>query len=165
MLLLCPESFNLAAACILRGMKKTILIALVAFTVFCTTGCPKKKSKNVSDNPVPSVAVNITLYPGDPLNFKLQAIGGWMYTAGGINGIIVYHKSDQEFVAMERTSSHLPDNPKARVSVMSDNFTLIDSVSGSRWRIFDGSVVKGPAEWGLRLYGTVYDGNAVKIVN
>ena len=125
----------------------------------------KKKSTNASENPVPSVPVNLTVYPNDPLNFKLQAIGGWIYINGGINGIILYHKSPQEFIAIERTSSYLPDNPSAKVVVMSDNFTCRDTISDSRWQIIDGTVTKGPAQWGLRLYGTTFDGNVLKIKN
>jgi hypothetical protein len=128
--------------------------------------CRKKEPPvSVADHPVPSVPVQITIYPNDPLYFKLQAIGGWMYVDGGINGIVVYRKSEQEFVAVERTSSYLPDNPEARVKVMSDNFTLRDTISDSRWRIFDGTVTQGPAEWALRLYGTSYNGNSLRIVN
>lgn len=142
-------------------MNKLLIVFLALLLVL---GC-KKKNKKAADNPVPSVPVQVTLYPNDPLNFKIQAIGGWMYQPGGINGIIVYRKSDQEFVAIERSSSYLPGNSKAAVRVLSNNFTLQDSVSGSEWRIFDGSVTKGPAEWGLRLYGTNYNGDALRITN
>ena len=141
-------------------MKKIVLITLVFFTLFYSC---KKKSTNASENPVPSVPVNLTVYPNDPLNFKLQAIGGWIYINGGINGIILYHKSPQEFIAIERTSSYLPDNPSAKVVVMSDNFTCRDTISDSRWQIIDGTVTKGPAQWGLRLYGTTFDGKVLKI--
>lgn len=143
-------------------MKKIVLITLVFFTLFYSC---KKKSTNASENPVPSVPVNLTVYPNDPLNFKLQAIGGWIYISGGINGIILYHKSQQEFIAIERTSSYLPDNPSAKVVVLSDNFTCRDTISDSRWQIIDGTVTKGPAQWGLRLYGTTFDGNVLKIKN
>jgi hypothetical protein len=143
-------------------LKKIVLIALVFFTLFYSC---KKKSTNASENPVPSVPVNLTVYPNDPLNFKLQAIGGWIYINGGINGIILYHKSQQEFIAIERTSSYLPNNPSAKVVVMSDNFTCQDTISDSRWQIIDGTVTKGPAQWGLRLYGTTFDGNVLKIKN
>ncbi len=135
------------------------------FILFAVSACPKKKAKNVNDNPVPYVPVDITVYPNDPLNFKIQSIGGWLYYNGGFNGIVIYRKSDQEFVALERTSSQFPDNAKARVYVLPNNFTLRDSISGSEWRIFDGSVTQGPAQWGLRLYGTTYDGNALRIRN
>jgi len=143
-------------------LKKIVLITLVFFTLFYSC---KKKSTNASENPIPSVPVNLTVYPNDPLNFKLQAIGGWIYINGGINGIILYHKSQQEFIAIERTSSYLPDNPSAKVVVMSDNFTCRDTISDSRWQIIDGTVTKGPSQWGLRLYGTTFDGNVLKIKN
>jgi hypothetical protein len=136
-------------------LKKVIILVLF----FAVIACKKKTTQNVSQNPVPSIPVNITIYPNDPLNFKIQSIGGWNYIDGGLNGIILYRKSQEEFVAIERTSSYLPDNATARVKVMSDNFTLRDSVSDSRWRMFDGSVTQGPAQWSLRLYGTSYNTN------
>lgn len=142
---------------------KTQLLLLTAISILLFS-C-KKKAKDNADHPVPSVPVQLTIYPGDPVNFKLQAIGGWMYFNGGINGVVIYRKSDQEFVALERSSSQLPNNPKAAVQVQSNNFTLRDTISGSEWRIVDGSVTKGPAEWPLRLYGTSFDGNTLRVIN
>lgn len=145
-------------------MRFLLLIATSAIMAF--GACKKKKpAESVKDHPVPSVPVEINVFPNDPINFKLQNPGGWIYVEGGINGIVLYRKSEEEFVAVERTSSHLPDDPKAKAWVMSDNFNLRDTVSGSRWRIFDGTVVEGPAEWPLRLYGTSYNGTSVRIVN
>ena len=111
------------------------------------------------------VPIYIKIDSNDPLNLAIQGIGGWMYVSGGLNGIIVYRKSEQEFVALERTSSSLPGNAKARAVVSGDNFTLRDTISGSKWQIIDGAVISGPAQWALRLYGTSYDGNALRIVN
>jgi hypothetical protein len=144
-----------------RGLLIIITIFLVSFA------CNKKKNapQNTAEHPVPYVAVDLTVYPNDPLNFSIQAIGGWKYINGGLNGIIVYRKSQQEFVALERTSAYLPDNAGAKVKVLSDNFTCRDTVSGSEWQIIDGTVTKGPAEWPLRLYGTNYDGNVLRIKN
>lgn len=146
-------------------MKPVWGIAVVLVLLLSLGASCKKKAKKTSDNPVPNVSVDISMYPNDPLNYKIQSIGGWMYVSGGINGIVLYRKSDQEFIALERTSPHLPDNANAKAYVMADNFTLRDSISGSRWRIFDGSVTEGPTQWGLRLYGTVYDGNILRIRN
>jgi hypothetical protein len=145
-------------------MRKALLLII---TIFMLGGCHKKnqQSQPAANNPVPSTPVSITLYPNDPLNFKIQAIGGWMYYSGGINGIIIYRKSEQEFIALERTSSYLPDNANAKVKVQNDNFTCKDSISGSKWQIIDGTVIAGPATWGLRLYGTTFDGNVLKIRN
>ena len=140
---------------------------IIFFSLFSLIACKQKTNQNVSTNPVPSIPVNITLYPNDPFNIKIQSIGGWKYYDGGINGIIIYRKSLEEFIAIERTSSYLPDNSAAKVKVMSDNFTLRDTVSDSQWRIFDGSVIKDPAQWPLRLYGTSYNTNngTLKISN
>ncbi len=146
-----------------RFYKSKILILLIALSII---SCNKKaKNQPVNNHPVPYVPVDISIYPNDPLHFTLQAIGGWKYIDGGVNGVVVYRKSEDEFVALERTSSYHPDRAAARVQVMKDNFTLTDTISGSRWRIFDGTVVQGPAEWSLRLYGCSYDGNLLKIRN
>jgi hypothetical protein len=139
------------------------LLALVL--VFFFSNCKKKEPVPVAQNPVPSVPVNISIYPNDPLYFKVQAIGGWMYLDGGINGIVLYRKTEQEFVALERSSTKSPSDAKSRVLVQSDNFTLKDTVSASTWSILDGSVMKGPAVWPLRKYGSTYDGNLLKIIN
>lgn len=127
--------------------------------------CKKNEPKVVQQHPVPSVPVNLTIYPNDPLNFDIQAIGGWMYFTGGVNGIVIYRKSEQEFVALERTSTKNPSDAKSRVLVLNDNFTLHDTISDSKWRLLDGAVIQGPAEWPLRTYRTSYDGNLLKVIN
>jgi hypothetical protein len=146
---------------ILQCIKFHAVLALIFFSI---VSC-EKETKSANDNPVPSVPVNISIYPNDPSYFNVQAIGGWMYIPGGINGIVLYRKSQEEFMAIERTSSYLPDNPKAAVLVQKDNFTLRDTISGSEWRMLDVIVMKTPAQWPLRLYGTSYNGNTLVIRN
>jgi hypothetical protein len=139
--------------------KISILSLLMIVTFF--SDC-KKKSQTVQDN-IAYQTVNITLYPNDPLYFKLQTAGGWVYIGGGVNGIIVYRKTatntPTDFVAIERTSTSLPDNPDAKVKVQPDNFTLKDTISGSKWQIFDGGLISGSATQNLRLYNAIFDGN------
>lgn len=130
-------------------------------------GACKKKNK-VVDDPIPYQTVNFTIYPGDPMYFKLQVAGGWMYVNGGVNGIIIYRKavnSGADFVALERTSTYLPNDSYALAKVRSNNFTCRDTVSGSEWQIVDGVVIQGPATLPLRQYRTYYDGNALRITN
>jgi hypothetical protein len=136
---------------------------LVVFLLFLVFSC--KKEESVTNHPVPSVPLSLRVYPNDPLNFKIQAIGGWMYFPGGLRGLIIYRKSTEEFVVIERTSSQLPEDDKAIAQVSSDNFTLRDTISDSSWRIVDGGVIKGPAGWPLRLYANNYDGNTLFINN
>lgn len=143
--------------------RRVLVIITFSLALLC---CRKKdQSQQQSNNPVPSIPVELTIYPNDPLNFSLQGIGGWKYFNGGINGIIIYRKSQQEFVAIERTSSYLPNDAGAKVKVLNDNFTLKDTVSGSKWQIFDGTVIGGPAQWPLRLYATNFDGSTLFIRN
>jgi hypothetical protein len=127
--------------------------------------CKRNKTQPLVNHPVPSVPVNVTIYPNDPLNFRIQAIGGWIYFNAGINGIIIYRKSNEEFIALERTSPHLPNDTAARVYVTKDNFSLLDTVSRSRWQIIDGAIIKEPTQWPLRLYGTSFNGNVLRIIN
>lgn len=144
---------------------KTVLKFCFAFTLLLLFQCKKDEPHVVKQHPVPSVPVNLTIYPNDPLNFDIQAIGGWMYFSGGVNGIVVYRKSEQEFVALERSSTKNPSDVKSRVIVLNDNFTLHDTISDSKWRLMDGAVTQGPAEWPLRTYRTSYDGNLLKVIN
>ena len=135
----------------------TNLKKIVILFLFIISAASFKKQTINSSNPVASVTVNLIVYPDNPLNFRLQSIGGWAYFDGGINGIVIYRKSQEEFIALERTSSYLPNNINARVKVMSDNFTLQDTISNSRWRLFDGEVIQGPAQWPLRIYATNFN--------
>lgn len=148
---------------VIYKMRQFLYSLLVVFIIF---SCNKKSTNtNNNNHPVPSIPVQITLYPNDVSNFKIQAIGGWMYVSGGINGIILYRKSQEEFVALERTSPQLPNNAAALAKVQINNFALRDTVSDSQWRIYDGAIIKGPTTWPLRQYGTTYDGNVLRIIN
>lgn len=118
-----------------------------------------KKTNTVQDN-VPYQPVNVVIYPNDPLYFKIQVVGGWVYVNGGVNGIIVYRQSQtgaNDFIAIERTSTYLPNDAGAKVKVQSDNFTLKDTVSNSTWQINNGAVLTGPASLPLRQYSAIYD--------
>jgi hypothetical protein len=148
-----------------RKISILILPIFLVLFAFC-----KKKNTKVEDN-IAYQTVNVTIYPNDPLYFKLQTAGGWVYyDNAGVNGIIIYRKtttnSSADFVAIERTSTALPNDPDARVKVQADNFTLKDTISGSKWQIVDGAVMTGPAIQNLRLYNAVYDGiNTLTIRN
>src|SRR3954467_15365363 len=102
-------------------MTRLVLI-IITFCVILSS-CKKSAppTQSVQSNPVPYIPVDISMYPGDPLNFTIQAIGGWKYINGGINGIILYRKSQEEFIAIERTSSYYPNNAYAKVKVQTDN--------------------------------------------
>ena len=118
-------------------------IKIISAVVICllAVAC-KKKAKQTQDNNVPYVPINLTIYPNDPLNFKIQTPGGWMYFNGGVSGLIVYRKTTTDFVCLDRTSTFDPNTLAARVQVQSDAFTCKDTLSGSKWQIVDGAVMQ-----------------------
>lgn len=141
--------------CLTKYPKIIIFCFLFVFTLL--SSCKKKNT--IQDN-IAYQTVNVTIYPNDPLNFKLQVVGGWIYYNAGVNGLIIYRKTNvgaNDFVALERTSTYYPDDANAKVKVQSNNFTLKDTISNSEWQIIDGAVTKGPATLPLRQYYTNFD--------
>jgi hypothetical protein len=122
--------------------------------------------KDKAPYPIPNVPVNILINLNLPSYQPLNAPGGWVYVDGGSKGIVVYRNFD-EFVALDRHSTYLPEEPCAIVYVDSVNyFNLNDSCSASVYSILDGTVIKGPAKWGLKQYQTSWDGQySVHIYN
>lgn len=112
-----------------------------------------------NDDAIPNVAVNEYIDLNLPSYFPLNAVNGWIYYNAGVKGIIVFRKSPTEFIATERTCSFDPNTSAAVVEVESNNIIGIDSICGSRYSLFDGSVVNGPATRALQHYKTEYLAN------
>lgn len=138
----------------------------VSFSVFITifgvtffTACKK-------DSGTPECGyVNYTIYTSEPTFINLNAIGGWTYIGGGCKGIIVYRRSQDEFLAYERTCTFDPDNNCPGVSVDGNNINMTDTCCGSQFQIFDGNVTKGPASRMLQQYRTTFDGSVLQVFN
>jgi len=108
--------------------------------------------------PIPNVPVNVTLNLDLPSYQTLNTSGGYAYVNGGSRGIVVYRNFD-EFVALDRHSTYDSQNPGAIVHVNPDNFfELIDTLSGSKYSIMSGVVIKEPAKFGLKRYQAYWDG-------
>lgn len=108
--------------------------------------------------PIPDVPVNISINLDLPSYQALNAPGGYVYVNGGSRGIVVYRNFD-DFVALDRHSTYNSTDPCAIVSVNPANqFELIDTCSGAIYSIMNGTVVDGPAKWGLKNYTTNWNG-------
>ena len=128
--------------------------------IIVDAGC-KKSSNSCS---IPNVLVDIHIYTTDPAFFKLNAIGGWVYITGGVHGIIVYHQNVDTYMAYDRNCTYQPSNATAVVQVdTSTNITAIDKSCGSKFGIYDGSVIQGPAACGLKQYSTSLNGSDLHI--
>jgi len=136
--------------------RSTIFISLL---VLLTFGCKREKQDTI-----PNVYVDIYLYSYDPNFISLNAVGGWVYITGGVKGLIIYRRSQNEFMAYERNSPYEPSQGCA-VTVDQSNVLIDDKCSASQFLITDGSVTKGPATLPLKQYKTTWDGSVIHIFN
>lgn len=123
--------------------------------------------KNKNDEVIPKVYVDIFLYLDQPDNVVLNTVNNWKYQSGGNLGIIIFRKSQNEFVALERTCTYNHSGTYKAVSVQSNNISATDTTCGSTFQITDGSVTHGPASRSLVQYHTEYDAsnNTLRIYN
>jgi len=119
--------------------------------------CSKDKSNDVAQN-----YVDVYLYLNEPSNVALNAVGGYVYVNAGTKGIIVYRRAQNEFTALERNCTYDPGAACSIVEVTT-GITAIDSCCSSRFSIYDGSVINGPATEPLFQYNTSFDGNILRI--
>lgn len=138
--------------------RRTVQIfALIAFLLLVSC-------RDRNNGRVPDVPVNITINIALPEFFDLTVPTGSVYITGGSRGIIVYRKSETEFVAIERHSTYLPENECA-VVINDDGLILEDPCSGSQWIITDGTLVEGPASMPLVTYDTQFSNPILYITN
>lgn len=157
--------------------RKNIILNLVLFIGLIamanlSVGC------NEDENTLPLAPVNITIDPNSTIYQELNVVGGWLYLGqeDGVDppsrGLIVHRLTTDQFVAFERTPPYKPDScctPSgtncARLTV-GDNYPfIVDTCTGSRYLIIDGSVVESPSNMPLGTYFTEYYGELLYIHN
>ncbi len=142
-------------------MKHLIKIATLLFLIWTFNSC-KKDSTN---NSVPNTAVDIYLYANNPSFINISTVGGWVYITGGVRGILLYRKSTNEIMAYDRNCTYQSSQTCATVVVDNTNIIAKDTCCGSRFSIYDGSVLQNPAVMPLKAYNTTFDGNTLHIYN
>lgn len=139
-------------------MTKRVLFLLLFPALLCTCG------KN--QQYVPDTYVNLTVYVNDPQNSAISIIGGWKYYSGGYRGLLIYHKSQSEFVAYDRACPYKVEDSNAQVYVdTSNNVILKDNSCGSQFLLSDGKPISGEAVVPLKQYRVVYDGTTLQVTN
>ena len=115
---------------------------------------------------IPYAYVDFTIDLNDPQFHELKNISGYVYLTGGVNGIIVYRKSTDEFTAFERTCPH---DPKCGKVYVNESLSAVDTVCcGSEFSLLiDGGIMKGESKFPLRQYTTTYSSNlkSLRITN
>lgn len=153
--------------------KATILVILLL--LIAVFACKKKSTtQSTNNNCVYTNAsgqqVNFTLLAGSAQFFPLNVTGGYTYVNGygyQQKGILVYRVNQNQFVAFDRNCTYDGCNgAQTLVKVQTSNTTTCkDSICGSVFNTFDGSVLTGPAGVPLYQYHTTWDGNQLHIYN
>ena len=153
-------------------MNRLFKISVVFVLGVLVFSCKKNtNNQNVQSNctisKAISVPVNFSILNGSGQFFPLTSPGGYIYVSNvGISGIFIYRKSANEFLAFERSCTKDGcDNAKSKVWFQSSLGALKDSICGSSFSYFDGSVQTGPAVIPLYLYHTNWDGNSLHVYN
>lgn len=124
----------------------------------------KKVNQN---NPVPSIAFDMTIDITLPSYSNLMGVGGFAYINGGSRGIVAYRRAIDEIIAFDR---HSPMDPEGTcflpLFTTVDNFLVLkDTCSTATYSLLDGSPISG-SEYGLRQYQTQFNGsNQLRIFN
>lgn len=138
-------------------MLKKIFFILVSLPLFY--------SCNNDNTEIPDVMVDEWVYINNPSNIKLQSPGGWVYTQGGIKGIILYRVSIDKFKAYERSCPHISPNSCSFLDVEKDITTRCDC-DDKEFLLATGEPING-APSSMKEYRTYYDplNETVHIVN
>lgn len=140
-------------------MIRIFFFLVVFFGLSCT--------KNTNLNPVPSIPFDVTIHLELPSFSTLQGIGGTCYYDNcGAQGIVIYRKSMDEFVAFDRQSPASQTKCVFPLTMDVQNMLqLNDSCTGAKFSLYDGSIVSG-STFGLRQYQTQWNGsNLLRIYN
>lgn len=148
-----------------RKKNLSILSFIILFSLLFQVSCKKSDSQDNSQNEFPVVPVNFSLNPNSTEYIRLNQINGWEYLTGGYRGIIVYRKSQTEFMAYDRACPYDWSNTSARLTVDASGTTASCPACKSKYILIDGTPYEGVSRYPLRQYQTNYDGNLLYIYN
>jgi len=140
-------------------MKNTILFILL---ILLFTSC---SSNDIDDNSLlPKIPVNEEIFLNNPQFIDLQVVGGWAYTQGGINGIIVYHSGINRYTAWERSAPHYTPQACSKMTVK-NGIVMFCSCDKSEFNILNGAPLTDGVKYPARQYRAVLVGNTLQITN
>jgi hypothetical protein len=139
-------------------MKSSVIFLSIIFLISC-------KSTRQEENPeLPYVSINTEINLNDMRNQALTRDGGYIYTNGGLKGLIIYREDAGNYYAFERNCPYQPSNACAFVKVDISNLYMKDTCCKSFFD-FRGNPTGGPATIGLKKYYTELQGNRLRILN
>jgi nitrite reductase/ring-hydroxylating ferredoxin subunit len=114
---------------------------------------------------VPDVFVNYLVPINDPSISALNSPGGAVVINGhGVAGLIIYRRSDGQYMAYDRCSTVNPEQ-KCAINLDDPNLTATDPCSGAKFSMYDGSPVKAPAKRSLKQYNVSINNSYLQVIN
>ena len=140
------------------NMKKIFFFAAIVLSLGCTNNV-------VDTNCFPFITVNETINLDLPQFIDLQVPGGWAYTSGGLQGLIVYNLNGVQFKAFDRLCPGQNLSSCSQMTVES-NLRIICSCDGSEFNILNGA----PLTEGSTCFANEYlvdnvNGSLLRITN
>jgi len=135
-------------------MLKQIVRITFILLLITTLSCCKR-----SEDRVPMVFVDFSLSLNLPEFSSLAVQNGWIEVSGGSRGIIIYRRSQDEFVAFDRHCTYKVSEG-CRIDVDTETgITANCPCCNSVFSIYDGIPVSGTATVTLLDYRTGYNAN------
>ena len=129
----------------------TLILFLLGMNFLCS--CSNEIS---SVSPVPDVnvreEVSLNSVAAQPLKVR---DGNYILISGGINGIIVYRKTADVYLAFERKSPYKMEDPCGVITVPSSQFYLEDTCHKCTFN-WEGRPTGGPCQSVLKQYTVQY---------
>jgi nitrite reductase/ring-hydroxylating ferredoxin subunit len=122
--------------------------------LFLSIGCKKSElNKNF-----PNVPVNLTIYLSTYPYTQLNSIGNHVYVSNaGYRGIVIYRKSLDEFAAFDRGCPYDPTVTGSLLEADGSGLIMADAKCGSKFSLYDGSIVNGPSTSPMKAYHVDYN--------
>lgn len=114
---------------------------------------------------IPYVPVNFQIYLNNPELNDLQTPGNYEYFTGGVRGIIIYCVYPGEYNAYERNCPYNPNSQDAFLKVDSTGLFLVCKSCDSKFMLYDGSLLQGPAEYNALKYYTYVQNDILYVYN
>lgn len=139
---------------------KIIFVSFIALGLLFTA-CKDNNTTN------PGTFVDITIHLNSPSYTGLKTVGSAVNVTGGLKGIVIYHKSLDEYTAFDRTCTYSTHTGTGCgvVDIESTSYLVKDKCCGSEYSIMDGNPVstKNGTLRPLTPYQTSLDGDVLRV--
>ena len=139
-----------------KQIKPLFFSLIIACSVVLTSSSCKKNSHN---SQIPNVNVDLIIPLSLPQYAPLNSIGNhYVVENAGVRGIVIYRKSLEEFSAFDLACPYdYNSNSSNRLQVDSGGTGTVDYTCGSRFLLFDGAVINGPATVSMKPYAADFN--------